>query len=101
MAQTATQSPGMAVRNGAQKLNQQLDSQTAIIKPGHDSRCALNAAGTGEALKTTHSVVAQIMPEDASEFERAVNAIEDLGLEIDTHDDSGRGEREQYVLKPQ
>lgn len=100
MAQT-TQSPGMAVRNGAQKLEQKLGAQTAIIEPQHDSRCALNAAGTGEALETTHSVVAQIMPEDASEFERAVNANEDLGLEIDTHDDSGRGKRKQYVLKPQ
>lgn len=89
--------PGEAVEKAANRLKQ-MDSEFEV-KPQHDSRTALNAAGTGETMKTNHSVVAHVPRDRARDFERAARSVMELGVEITKETENKNGEM-KITLRP-
>ena len=98
-APLADRHPGRAVEDAADRLRRR--DPAFRVEARHESRCALNAAGTDETMKTTHSIVAHVPRDRARDFERAARErVVELGIEIAKRDDSTRGDR-RFVLRPQ
>lgn len=72
----------MVVEDAAESLREHIPSRLVRVEAKHDSRMALNEAGTDETMVTTHTVVARVPKWDVNEFKRAVADIPDLGVEI-------------------
>lgn len=95
----AERCPGIAVEKAADRLTQR--DRAFDADPKHESRCALNAAGTDETMKTTHRVIVHVPHDRVEDFKQAATEVaETLGVGITGQDDRGPGERKRFILRP-
>ena len=96
-SKAADRRPYEAVEEVADALR--ASSMTNHVKASHDSYCTSNAAGTDEAMLTTHRVYVEVDEEDADRFEVSTRSLEERGIVIKDRE-SRNGDVARFTLGP-
>lgn len=92
----AEESPYQAVNQAKERLQQ--EECVRFVDVSHDTRCTLNAAGTGETTETTHRLTAHVAPEDVEEFRAALGSIGTQGFSTSHEEGSERDGTDKFEL---
>lgn len=92
----AEKSPYQAVKQAKERF--QREECVTFVDVSHETRCTLNAAGTGETTETTHRLTAHVAAEDVEEFRTTLRSIGDQGFKTAHKEGSGRSGTDKFEL---